>query len=67
MAKIAVVCDDYKVDMFTKEFNALDLLFTVERFTEHSYLFTVIGEQDIVAPIVEKVTKHFIDKYKNQN
>jgi hypothetical protein len=67
MAKIAVVCDDYKVDMFTLEFNAAGLTFTVEKFMAQSYLFTVMSEQHIVAPIVNKVTQHFIDKYKNKN
>jgi len=67
MAKIGVVCDDYKVDMFTQEFNALGLVYTVEKFTADTYIFTVMGEQSVIRPIVTKVTQYFIDKYKNHN
>lgn len=67
--KIGIVCDNYKVKMFEDEFKKAGIEYTKipQPFTESSTVFTCISEQHIIRPIVDKVTRHFINKYKKNN
>lgn len=63
MAKIGVVCDNYKVQKFEEEFNKKGIKFSSAPFTKFATLFTCESEQNIIQPIVDNVTQFFIDKY----
>lgn len=68
MAKIGIVCDDYKLKMFKEELDAANIVYTVKsKFTANSVIITCESEQHIIKPIVDKVTQYFIDKYKKLN
>ena len=68
MAKIGIVCDDYKLEKFKEELDAAGIIFTVKgNFTSKSIIITCESEQHIVKPVVDKVTQYFIDKYKKSN
>lgn len=65
--KIGIVCDNYKVEMFEAEFKAASIVYTKGPFTGNTTFFTSFSKQSIIKPIVDKVTQHFIDKYKKGN
>jgi hypothetical protein len=67
MAKIGIVCDDYKMEMFTDELHKAHLKFEVKKFTKTTVMFTIYSEQSTVEPIVKKVHQFYMDKYKKQN
>jgi hypothetical protein len=67
MPKVAIVCDDYKEEMFKEELTKADILYTTTPPSNKIVVFTCYAEQDVVKPIVDKVTQFFIDKYKNEN
>lgn len=66
MAKIGILADNYKVEMFKKELTAAGIHFYIDEkvSTEHFTSFVCISEQHIVKPIVDKVTQFFINHYK---
>lgn len=67
MPKIAIVCDDYKEQMFIDELKAKGIIFEVKPFTVKGYvMFRCISEQHIIGPITEKVTKWWADHFKKQ-
>lgn len=67
MARIGIMCDDYKVEMFKEELTKANIIFNIEGSTRGFTTITCISEQHLVKPIVDKVTQYFIDKYKKQN
>lgn len=65
MAKIGIVCDDYKVEMFKQELTAAGVAFDYKPFTKKGLtIFTCISEQHIIGPITDKVTQWWTDHFK---
>lgn len=68
MAKIGIICDDYKVSMFEVELKAAGVNYIIEGDLEHlpkGYTaITCISEQHIIGPITDKVTRYFVDLSK---
>lgn len=65
--KIGTVCDNYKVEMFEEEFKKAGIVYTKQPFTKNTTAFTCYSEQRIIKPIVDKVTQHFMNKYRKEN
>ena len=65
--KIGTICDNYKVEMFEDEFKKAGIVYTKAPLTKDTTVFTSFSKQSIIKPIVDKVTQHFIDKYKKNN
>ena len=66
MAKIGIVCDDYKVEMFEQELKAAGVNYTIEPYKASVGLTVIncISEQYIIAPITEKVTRYWAERIK---
>lgn len=67
MAKIGIVCDDYKVEMFKQELEAAGVIYDFAPFTVKGLtIFTCISEQCIIGPITDKVTQYWVDHFKQR-
>lgn len=67
MAKIGIVCDDYKKEMFEKELTKAGVIYTIEPVKLNGFIvFTCIGEQHIIGPIVEKITAYYNLHFKQK-
>lgn len=53
--------------MFEDEFKKAGIEYTKAAFIQDTTIFTCISEQHIIRPIVDKVTRYFINKYKKNN
>jgi hypothetical protein len=68
MAKIAIVCDKYKLAEFEKELKAANIHYINKgELVKGVITLVCFSEQVLVKPIVDKVTQYFIDKYKKEN
>lgn len=67
MAKIGIVCDNFKVDMMSKELRAAGIVFSTTQYKKGITAFVCLSEQHLVKPIVDKVTQHFLDKKAKLN
>lgn len=60
--KIGVVCDNYKVESYVKEFHALDIICVPVPLTPNTTtLFIYVSDKDAVENIVNKLEKQFKD------
>lgn len=66
MAKIGIICDNYKVEMFKQELDKAGVSYTYKTFGPSITAFTCISEQHIIKPITDKVTQYWIDYFKNK-
>jgi hypothetical protein len=68
MAKIGIICDAYKVEMFKQELDAAGIIYTIEeqKIAGKLVVFTCISEQHIIGPITDKVTRYWIDYFKSK-
>lgn len=65
MAKIGIVCDDYKVPMFEEELSAKGIIYECKPFTKTGYtIITCMSEQHIIGPITNKVHQWWSDHLK---
>jgi len=67
MAKIGIVCDNYKVGMFEQELKAAGVNYTIEEginLPTGLTAITCISEQRIIGPITDKVTRYWEDHIK---
>lgn len=54
--------------IFLEEFKKANVwVLSVSPFTAGTTAIICYGEQVIIKPIVDKVTQHFIERYKQQN
>lgn len=66
--RIGIVCDDYKLEMFKEELAKAGIeIVSIGPMMNGVAIVTVFSFQPIIKPIVDKVTQHFIDKYRKEN
>lgn len=66
--KIAIVCDEYKLEMFKEELAKANIeIVSISPFMKGICTIVVFSFQPLVKLVVDKVTQHFIDLYKKNN
>lgn len=68
MAKIGIICDHYKKEMFERELTAAGIHYDIDQHAtnKHFLVFTCISEQHIVGPIVDKITAYYNLHFKQK-
>jgi len=61
MAKIAIMCSPHMVDMYKQQLTDANIAFEIDKESsdEKLVVFSCVSEQDIIEPIINKVTAHF--------
>lgn len=67
MAKIGIVCDEYKKEMFEHELTKAGVSYIIEPVKLNGLIvFTCISEQYIIGPITDKVTAYYNLHFKQK-